>query len=412
MAANKWNIKLLEPSLSPWEPKKEQSKQIAVLMSGGVDSSVTAHLLKEQGWDVLGITMKIPVSCNTNSRGCCGADAAFVCGELNIPHYFVDVTGPFEELIIKQFRQSYARGETPNPCADCNTLLKFSLLWDFLEKTFGISYLATGHYAKVSRTWHGLPARENTAKMAVPRQTRLSRANDKAKDQSYFLYGITREKLERFVLPLGELKKDEVRSTAAQLNLSVADKPESMELCFAGEGDYRLALDSVEADSPGDITDMQGNKISRHKGIAHYTLGQRQGIGYAGGKPLYVGKIDAGTNTIALGTREEVVARTVRANRINALIPEELVTDRQFFGKICSYGDPQPCKLIDIGPRRALVSAESEAGAGQSSHETDMTVEFDRPQFAPCSGQRLVLYNSDDNIVAGGTISTEISAQT
>ncbi|MEE9371059.1 MAG: tRNA 2-thiouridine(34) synthase MnmA [Sedimentisphaerales bacterium] len=393
MAANKWNIKLLEPSLSPWEPKKEPSKQIAVLMSGGVDSSVTAHLLKEQGWDVLGITMKIPVSCNTNSRGCCGADAAFVCGELNIPHYFVDVTGPFEELIIKQFRQSYARGETPNPCVDCNTFLKFSLLWDFLEETFGISYLATGHYAKVSRTWHGLPARENTAKMAVPRQTRLGRANDKAKDQSYFLYGITREKLERFVLPLGELKKDEVRSTAAQLNLSVADKPESMELCFAGEGDYRLALDGVEADSPGDITDMQGNKISRHKGIANYTLGQRQGIGFAGGKPLYVGKIDAGTNTIALGTREEVVTRTVRANRINALIPEELVTNREFFGKIRSYGDPQPCKLIDIG-------------------ETDITVEFDRPQFAPCPGQRLVLYNSDDNIVAGGTISAEISAQT
>ncbi len=378
MAANKWNIKLLEPSLSPWEPKKESSKQIAVLMSGGVDSSVTAYLLKEQGWDVLGITMKIPVSCNINSRGCCGADAAFVCNELNIPHYFVDVTEPFEELIIKQFRQSYTRGETPNPCVDCNTFLKFSLLWDFLDKTFGICFLATGHYAKVSK---------------AADQTRLSRAKDKAKDQSYFLYGITREKLGRFVLPLGESKKDEVRSTAAQLNLSVADKPESMELCFAGEGDYRLALDGVEANSPGDITDMQGNKISRHKGIANYTLGQRQGIGYAGGKPLYVGKIDAETNTIALGTREEVTARTVRANWINALIPEELVTNREFFGKIRSYGDPQPCKLIDVG-------------------ETEMTVEFDRPQFAPCPGQRLVLYNSDDNIVAGGTISAETSDQT
>ena len=386
MAANKWNIKLLEPSLSPWEPKKEPSKQIAVLMSGGVDSSVTAYLLKEQGWDVLGITMKIPVSCNTNSRGCCGADAAFVCNELNIPHYFVDVTEPFEELIIKQFRQSYARGETPNPCVDCNTFLKFSLLWDFLDKTFGICCLATGHYAKASK---------------AAGQTRLSRAKDKAKDQSYFLYGITREKLERFVLPLGEFNKDEVRSTAAQLNLSVADKPESMELCFAGEGDYRFALDGVKADSPGDITDMQGNKISRHKGIANYTLGQRQGIGFAGGRPLYVGKIDAETNTIALGTREEVTARTIRANRINALIPEELVTNREFFGKIRSYGDPQPCKLIDVGLRRA-----------QSGRETDMTVEFDRPQFAPCPGQRLVLYNSDDNIVAGGTISAETSAQT
>jgi tRNA-specific 2-thiouridylase len=379
MTTDKRNIKLLGPSFSPWRPDKDRSKPVTVLMSGGVDSSVTAYLLKEQGWDVLGITMKIPVSavrrplaeCNTNKRGCCGADAAFVCGELNIPHYFVDVTEAFEELIIKQFRQSYARGETPNPCVDCNTLLKFSLLWDFLEETFGISYLATGHYARVSRT---------------DGQTRLGRARDKTKDQSYFLYGITREKLQRFILPLGELTKDEVRSTAAQLNLSIADKSESMELCFAGEGDYRLALDGTEANRQGDITDMQGTKIGTHKGIANYTLGQRQGIGYAGGKPLYVGKIDAAANTIALGTREEVSTHTVRANRINTLIPEELVPGGKFFGKIRSYGDPRPCKLIDIG-------------------ENSMTVDFDRPQFAPCPGQRLVLYNSNDNIVAGGTIS-------
>ncbi|MHC4106285.1 MAG: tRNA 2-thiouridine(34) synthase MnmA, partial [Planctomycetota bacterium] len=319
MTTDKWNIKLLGPSFSPWQSGKDSSQSIAVLMSGGVDSSVTAYLLKEQGWDVLGITMKIPVSCNTDSRGCCGADAAFVCGELNIPHYFVDVTEPFEELIIKQFRQSYSRGETPNPCVDCNTLLKFSLLWDFLEETFGISYLATGHYAKVSK---------------ADGQMLLGRAKDKTKDQSYFIYGITREKLQRFVLPLGELSKNEVRSTAAQLNLSVADKAESMELCFAGEGDYRVALDDAEVNRQGDITDMQGNMIGTHKGIANYTLGQRQGIGYAGGKPLYVGKIDAAKNTIALGTREEVSNHTVRAKQINILIPDELKQGSKFLGKI------------------------------------------------------------------------------
>ena len=373
MTTDKWNIKLLGPSFSPWQPGTDRSKSIAVLMSGGVDSSVTAYLLKEQGWDVLGITMKIPVSCNTGSRGCCGADAAFVCGELNIPHYFVDVTEPFEELIIKQFRQSYSRGETPNPCADCNTLLKFSLLWDFLEDTFGISYLATGHYARVCKD---------------DGRTQLGRAKDKAKDQSYFLYGIPPEKLQRFVLPLGELSKDEVRSTAAQLNLSIADKAESMELCFAGEGDYRLALDDIEANRQGDITDMQGNRIGTHKGIANYTLGQRQGIGYAGGKPLYVGKIDVEANIIALGTREEVSTHTVRAKEINALMPEELVPGSKFLGKIRSYGDPQPCELIDIG-------------------ENSITVNFDLPQFAPCPGQRLVLYNNSDNIVAGGTISAQ-----
>ncbi len=380
----KWDIKLLPPSFSPWRAKEAHSKgtfrtansafggpkQIAVLMSGGVDSSVAAHLLAEDGWEVLGITMKIPVSCSTDKRSCCGADAAFVCNELNIPHYFVDVTEAFQHLIIERFCQAYARGETPNPCADCNTLLKFSLVWDFLQETFGISYLATGHYARVVKT-DGL--------------VRLGRAEDKGKDQSYFLYGIAREKLGRFVLPLGELTKEQVRSIAAELNLSVADKTESMELCFAGEGDYRAALTVTEANQDGDITDMQGKKLGTHKGIANYTLGQRRGIGFAGGQPLYVGRIDAQTNTIALGTREEVSCRTVRANQINTLIPEELVTDKQLYGKIRSYGVPRACKVIEVG-------------------ESDMTVEFDEPQFAPCPGQKLVLYNGDDSIIAGSTI--------
>ncbi|MFH1715719.1 MAG: tRNA 2-thiouridine(34) synthase MnmA [Planctomycetota bacterium] len=376
MTADNWKIKLLEPSFSPWEPRKERSRQIAVLMSGGVDSSVTAHLLKEQGWDVLGITMKIPVSCDTTSRGCCGADAAFVCNELGLPHYFADVTGAFEELIIERFRRSYAEGETPNPCVDCNTILKFSLLWDFIEETFGITHLATGHYAKVSKT---------------PKRAYLGRARDKTKDQSYFLYGIDSERLDRFVLPLGELTKNEVRAVARELNLTVAEKPESMELCFAGEGDYRAALTSTWADHSGDITDMHGNKIGTHKGIANYTLGQRRGIGFAGGQPLYVGRIDARTNTIALGTREEVSFNTVRADRVNTLIPEELVADGRMYGKIRSYGDPQECTLTDVG-------------------RDSITAEFTEPQFAPCPGQRLVLYNGDYNIIAGGTISAKTTA--
>lgn len=370
MTVSKWNMKLMEPSFAPWQPEKDIAQQVAVLMSGGVDSSVTAHLLRERGWDVLGVTMKIPVSCPTNVRGCCGADAAFVCNELNIPHYFVDVTKDFDQLIIERFRQSYARGETPNPCVDCNTFLKFSLLWDFIEDKFGIRHLATGHYARVSMT---------------AGRAYLSRAKDRTKDQSYFLYGIGAEKLARFVLPLGEMSKDEVRSVARQLNLTVAEKAESMELCFAGEGDYRSALIGADANRPGDITDMQGNKIGTHKGIANYTLGQRKGIGFAGGKPLYVGKIDAGANTIALGTREQISLSTVRANRINTLIPEELVAGNRVFGKIRSYGEPALCRIAGLGGNM-------------------ITVEFGEPQFAPCPGQRLVLYDKHDNIIAGGTI--------
>lgn len=354
----------------PWQPEKAKSKQIAVLMSGGVDSSVTAHLLAEDGWEVLGITMKIPISCDNRSRDCCGTDAAFVSSELGIVHYFIDVTEAFERLIIEPFRQSYAKGETPNPCADCNTFLKFSLLWDFLQEEFGINYIATGHYAKISEA-NG--------------DTRLGRAKDKTKDQSYFLYGITAERLAGLVLPLGELSKQQVRSIAGKLDLCIAEKPESMELCFAGEGDYRAALDDEEADREGDLTDMQGKKIGTHKGIANYTLGQRRGIGFAGGEPLYVGKIDAQTNTVALGTKEEVCSEIVSANEINVLIPKELIAGQKLFGRVRSYSEPQGCRIIEAG-------------------QNDITVKFDEPQFAPCPGQKLVLYDRDDNIVAGGTI--------
>jgi tRNA-specific 2-thiouridylase len=370
MTANKWNIKLQRSSHLSWQPTKQADKQIAVLMSGGVDSSTAAYLLKQQGWDVLGITMKVPLSTNANKRTCCGTDAAFVCEGLNIHHYFIDVTEAFEEIIIEPFRQSYAGGQTPNPCVDCNTFLKFSLVWDFLEEKFGIHYLATGHYARVYKT---------------DGRVYLGRAKDKAKDQSYFLYGISSQRLENLVLPLGELTKEEVRAIAADANLPVAEKSESMELCFAGEGNYRAVLTDAAFNKPGDITDMQGSKISEHKGIANFTLGQRRGIGFAGGKPFYVGKIDAEKNTIALGTRDEVSFRIVTANRLNVLIPEEFVAGGQFFGKIRSYVDSHPCKLVEV-------------------NKQTMTVEFDQPQFAPCPGQRLVLYNNRGYITAGGTI--------
>lgn len=370
MSKTRYNLEFMDPSFAPWAPSKDASRQIAVMMSGGVDSSVTAGLLKDAGWDVLGITMKIPVSCDMATRGCCGADAAFVCHELGIPHYFIDVGDSFNELIIDRFRQEYAQGHTPNPCVDCNTLLKFSIVWDCIEEHFGIRQAATGHYARVVTTPHG---------------ARLQRAADKSKDQSYFLYGITAKRLSDLLLPLGDMTKPEIRSIAEQLNLSVAEKPESMELCFAGQADYRKALADSQVNQPGDLTDMQGNKIGDHKGISNYTIGQRRGLGFAGGKPLYVGIIDAKTNTVALGTRDEVTSNIIKADEINILIPEEFETGTNLFAKIRSGGDPHPCKII-----------ECETAA--------VTVEFDQPQFAPSPGQKLVLYNSDDYIVAGGTI--------
>jgi len=360
----------MEPSFEPYRPKKPPESRVAVLMSGGVDSSVTAHLLQEAGWDVVGVTMKIPAACDTAKRGCCGADAAFVCHELNIPHYFVDVTQAFQELIIQRFRNAYAAGRTPNPCVDCNTFLKFSLVWDLLEVQFQTGRLATGHYARV------IPADRGAV---------LQSAADTAKDQSYFIYGIDRKRLARFMLPLGDRTKPEVRAAAEQLGLSIAEKPESMELCFAGEADYRKALGSCQADQPGNLTDMNGKIIGTHKGISNYTLGQRRGLGFAGGEPLYVGRIDPQTNTVALGTRPQVSRRAVAADEFNVLLPDLLKPSARLFAKIRSYGPPHACTLADVSAN-------------------EVRVEFDDPQFAPAPGQRLVLYNADGYVIGGGEI--------
>ena len=364
-------IELMPPSLEPWAPTRDVSRQVAVMMSGGVDSSVTANWFKQAGWDVLGITMKIPVACDTGKRGCCGADAAFVCHELGLPHYFVDVTQDFRETIIEPFQKAYAQGQTPNPCIDCNTILKFQRVWDLLERAFDIRYVATGHYARVTQD---------------PDQGKFSlcRGHDPKKDQSYFLYGVPAHRLPFLLLPLGDLTKGQVREQAKAQGLCVADKPESMELCFAGEGDYREALDE-RANAPGDLLDMEGLTIGRHKGISHYTLGQRKGIGYAGGQPLYVGRIDANANTVSLGTREQVCTDQVFVDRLNILDPEALSQGQVTGAKIRSYGTPYPCRV---------------------THRTDTTLEiqFETPQFAPSPGQRLVIYGHQDQVVAGGVI--------
>jgi len=369
MTSSNFNIKAQRSGHLTWKPSQAE-KQIAVLMSGGVDSSTSAYLLKQQGWNVLGITMKIPLSSTAGKRTCCGSDAAFVCDHLAVPHYFIDVTEPFEDLIIEPFRYSYASGRTPNPCIDCNTFLKFSLLWDFLKEEFGTAYLATGHYAQIYKTDKGFF---------------LGKAGDTAKDQSYFLYGISARRLPKLILPLGEFTKQQVRKIAADANLPVAEKSESMELCFAGEGDYRAVLKENSLNQPGDVIDMQGKKISEHNGVANFTLGQRSGIGFAGGAPLYVARIDAEKNTIALGSRDQVSFRTVTADRVNILASDEIAVGAKFSGKIRSYVESHPCKLTEL-------------------NEDSMTVEFDQPQFAPCPGQHLVLYNSKDYIIAGGTI--------
>jgi tRNA-specific 2-thiouridylase len=252
--------------MKPWAAGVDPERDIAVLMSGGVDSSVTALTLKEAGWNVVGITMRLPVaeSCNFK-RSCCGMEAAYVCRDLEIPHYFLDVREEFREHVIEAFRRAYAAGLTPSPCVECNTVFKFGMVWDFIEREMGIDRIATGHYAQIKEvdgTWS------------------LARAAQKIRDQSYFLYGIKAERLKHLALPLGGMNKEDVRQKAAESRLPVARRQDSMELCFAGEGDYRNALGAAGRE-PGNIVDPQGRVIGRHAGIA-ITLTASAG---AGGSP-------------------------------------------------------------------------------------------------------------------------------
>lgn len=368
IARDKLNIGLSAPTIKPWTPS---DRDIIVLMSGGVDSSVTAMLLRDAGWNVLGITMKIPVAENCDvMRSCCGLEAGYVAKDLGIAHYYLDVREAFEKLVIDPFRRAYERGHTPSPCVDCNTLFKFGLVWDFLEEAFGVRDLATGHYARVEYS-------EGNAY--------LVRGEDRSRDQSYFLYGIPRHRLHTFHLPLGELSKDEVRKLAREAKLPVARRQDSMELCFAAEGDYRAALDTQHIKGP--ILDAAGDVVGEHEGIANYTVGQRKGIGFAGGKPLYVIAISAKDNSITLGTREQAESHDVSAEDVNVLISELAQTGVEIFGKIRSQGEPSKCVITEVDA-------------------TNISVRFDEPQFAPTFGQRLVLYDCQGRVVAGGVITS------
>lgn len=365
----KLNIKLSAPTTKPWSPGRDPQRDIIVLMSGGVDSSVTAMLLRDAGWNVLGITMKIPVAQNCDAkRSCCGLEAGYVAKDLGIAHYYLDVREAFERLVIDPFRKAYARGHTPSPCVDCNTLFKFGLVWDFIEESFGVTHLATGHYAQV---------------VHEDGEAYLVRGDDHSRDQSYFLYGIPRHRLAKFHLPLGEMSKDEVRGLARGAKLPVARRQDSMELCFAAEGDYRAALDAKPEKGP--VLDTAGNVIGEHDGISNYTVGQRKGVRVAAGKPLYVIGISAEDNSITLGTRDQIETRDVSANDVNVLIPDLMRVGDALYGKIRSQGEPSKCILTEAG-------------------DSSISVRFDESQFAPTPGQRLVLYDCQGRVVAGGVI--------
>jgi len=362
-------------STSEWRPGRSARDATAVLMSGGVDSSVAAAMLHRAGRDIVGITMQIPSGIapqapGAESQACCGSGASAVARQLAIAHYFVDVRDEFKKFVLEPFRTAYRAGLTPSPCIDCNTFIKFDVVMRLVREVLGIERIATGHYARILESADGLG---------------LYTATDNAKDQSYFLYGIRREALPYIIFPVGEQTKEQTRRMAASLGLHAAGRAESAELCFAGQGDYRAALGDNPDAGPGDVLDLEGNVIGEHKGISRYTIGQREGLGIARGIPLYVVRIDSESNTITLGDRAAAASCGVRACKLNILVPGALNRGGRFLARIRHRQEPAACTLA--------------AWDGDQ-----LAVEFDEPQHGVTPGQHLVLYSERGRVLAGGEI--------
>lgn len=347
-------------------------------MSGGVDSSVAAHVLKERGHEVVGLTMRIwPCGADVEGDGrtCCdpGAirDAARVAEELEIPHYELGMRGEFERAVVSHFAREYARGRTPNPCVRCNRLIKFG---PFLRKAaaVGATHLATGHHATVRFN-------ETTGKYV------LLRGRDAAKDQSYFLHMLPQEQLSRTIMPIGKMTKSEVRAKARAAGLHVSERTESQDVCFVPDGDIASFFRRVapEAVTPGPIEDASGTVLGEHRGLALYTVGQRSGLGLSLPRPAYVLRIDAARNVIVVGDESELYSSRLKASDACWVAGEPPAESFRSAAKIRYAGEPAPC-LVEI------------AGDG-------LAVTFDEPQRAVAPGQSVVFYDGD-RVLGGAEI--------
>lgn len=349
------------------------SEKVLCAMSGGVDSSVAALLLKKEGFDVVGVTMCLGVKKGDSQRPtCCGpeaiTDARRVCEKLNIPHYVLDFSKEMQEIVIKNMVDSYSAGKTPNPCVRCNESLKFYKLFKY-SRALGFDYLATGHYAKI---------KNDKGKYY------LQQAKDKNKDQSYFLYVIKEKYLPFLLFPLGDLTKHQVRSIAKKEGLPVFDKPQSQDLCFISfKNNKRELFLGKKGLERGNVVDIKGNILSEHGGIANYTIGQRIGLGIATGKPLYVINIDANKNQIVVGEKKDTFA-----NGLKALIENWIIED---------YPD-----YLNVKIRHRHQMTRSKVKFIDSSYQK-IEVLFDEPQSAIAPGQSVVFYKND-TICGGGII--------
>ena len=379
-------------------------------MSGGVDSSVAGYLLREQGYDVIGVTMKVwPQDCISRAEDkCCGpqavADARSVAYALGIPHYVIDEADQFEKLVIKYFSSEYQAGRTPNPCVMCNEKLKFGNLWQKAE-ALGCDYIATGHYAIIEH--YDAAAGDRGYKRAV-----LRKGVDPRKDQSYFLFSLRQEQLRRALTPLGRMSKSEIRAIARKLGLKVADKPDSQEICFVPGQDYKAFLRSHLGEKQfhrGGIYDLDGNFIATHDGIEMFTIGQRKGLPGGSAQPRYVVDLDPETSRVIVGQAEDLLVEEFEIDRVNWIAPRQ-----NYSVTLAANGGRSSC---DAGLARARPSRGSWEGSVECTvkirynhpgtratlvplENRRARIRLHEPQKAVTPGQAAVFY--DDDLVLGG----------